>query len=107
MSKVHGQGNTEDLEDLEVDELDQLNQTGEDIYDGLIVANGLYIGWGTLIVLLSSVVGVLFCLMRNCSRFPNFCTCLGFLIPVGVYGALRQLEFESLESDEKQTDLQP
>ena len=107
MSTVHGQGGNGGSEDQEVDELDQLNQTGEDIYEGLIVAGGLYIGWGTMYVILSSVIGVLFCLLRNCSRFPNLCTCLGFLIPVGVYGALRQFEFESLESDETQTDLQP
>ena len=107
MSTVHGQGDTGGSENPEGDELDQLNQTGEDIYDGLIVYNGWYIGWGTLYVILSSVIGILFCLMRNCSRFPNLCTCFGFLIPLGVYGALRQFEFESLESDEKQTDLQP
>ena len=58
-------------------------------------------------MLISAVVGILFCLCRNCSKYPNFCLCFGFLIPVGVYGFIRQLEFESLESDETQTDKQP
>ena len=44
MSAVHGQGDAGGSENPEVDELDQLNQTGEDIYDGLIVYNGWYIG---------------------------------------------------------------
>ena len=101
---VQGQDDTDEILDDE-ELLKQLDNTGEDIYDGL-VAN-LYIGKGTLIVAIFGLIGALFCIFRNSSRFPNFCVCLGFLIPMGMYGILRQLPFESLESDETQADQQP
>merc|ERR1712032_1584149 len=78
---AQGEQNNDDDEPIDPDE------AGEDIYDG--ISKPLFVGKGTAWVIFFCFVGAVFCLFKNCSRYPNLCVCIGFLLPLLVYGIIR------------------
>ena len=79
-------------------------ETGNtEIYEGLVIG----LGKGTVIVILFSIIGMLFCLFRDCSQTPNCCVFIGILIPLLVLLLIMALPKKSLETDKKKLDLLP
>ena len=74
--------------------------TSDERYDGLNTKYGM--GKGTIWVLAAAIIGILFCLVRDISYYPNCMVCCGFLLPIFVLLLIFWLPKESLQTDTEQ-----
>ena len=78
--------------------IEQKAQGGNDeIYEGLIAG----VGPGTFWVLATAVLGMVACVFKDCAPAPKLVVGIAFVMPLVVFGFLRSLPVEALESEEE------
>ena len=74
------------------------------IYEGL---NSFGMGFGTLMVFITLIIGIILCSIKNAFVLPNCCVCLGITLPVLTFVVAYLWPKESLATDTTKTDKIP